>query len=444
MLVLGVLYWPTPGLAQTEIEIPMEGETPVDLFDASKEDHGIKIRGFVVGSFAYNQRIQMVPEFAGGVPKLAEPGQSNFGFNKFGLAISKTFAPWLYAFGTFEVENHNDAHSHGFNEPVTGGAGFGCPPPGTVPCTERFGAEEPETVVVLDRFALTVVAPIGNGIAFSLGRFDVPFGIERHDEPLLLTATTSDIFRFARPNFMTGLRGMYQFNPMVDLDLWVVNGWESETLHDDSNDNNGAKSYGGRIGLTPFPATSALNFGVGGWYGAEQDDNGGNKRWIVDVDATWTPFSDLLFNAEFVRGAEGGVTLRERGIPFPEPAITNEHVDWWALNFLTHYDAFEWLGLSLRYGYFVDADGARTGVTQKLQNITFAPIVHLSKLIPDLGGSGATYPRTRHPIEWVDLKIEGRYNFSDKDVFSSSDPAVPITDAYGSAWQMVVQAVVNF
>ena len=70
---------------------------------------------------------------------------------------------------------------------------------------ERFGTEEAEIEVNLDRFHLTAVAPLGNGVALSFGRFDVPFGMERHDEPLLLTATTSEVFRFGRPERMTGV-----------------------------------------------------------------------------------------------------------------------------------------------------------------------------------------------------------------------------------------------
>ena len=50
-------------------------------------------------------------------------------------------------------------------------------------CIERFGAEEAETETNLDLFQVTAIAPLGNGVAFSFGRFDVPFGIERHDAP---------------------------------------------------------------------------------------------------------------------------------------------------------------------------------------------------------------------------------------------------------------------
>ena len=81
-------------------------------------------------------------------------------------------------------------------------------------------------------------------MAFSFGRFDVPFGFERHDAPLLLTATTSEVFRYGRPQRMTGGQVSYTFTPWLDASAWVVNRWESETTHDDFNDNNRDKSFG--------------------------------------------------------------------------------------------------------------------------------------------------------------------------------------------------------
>lgn len=78
---------------------------------------------------------------------------------------------------------------------------------------ERFSAEEAETEINLDKFNVTGIAPLGNGVSLAIGRFDVPFGIERHDEPLLLTATTSEVFRFGRPERMTGFQISYPFAP---------------------------------------------------------------------------------------------------------------------------------------------------------------------------------------------------------------------------------------
>ena len=268
LLVLPLLVFAqASGERQIQLGSAGERETPLEFLGLPKADiAGFRLSAFLVGSFSYNSHLQIVPEFAGGAPALADPGSTNFRFDKFGLGVAKTFAPWLSAGASFEVENHRDRHSHGFDPD------FGCP--GTGPCVEQFGAEEAEIETNLDRFHITAIVPLGNGLALSFGRFDVPFGIERHDEPLLLTATPSEVFRFGRPERMTGFQVSYPFAPWIDLSLWVVNRWENEaTGEGDFNDNNKDKSFGGRLGFTPFPRKGLLNFGIGGFYGPEQDDN---------------------------------------------------------------------------------------------------------------------------------------------------------------------------
>lgn len=398
----------------------------------------VRIGGFFIGSLSYNSHIQLVPEFAGGAPALADSRRTNFRFDKFGLSASKTFAPWLSASAAVEVESHRDRHTHLIGAAATDR--HGCPL--GLAC-ESFEAEEAEIDVELDRFNITALAPLGNGLGLSLGRFDVPFGIERHDESLLLTATTSEVFRFGRPNRMTGFQTTYTFTPWLDITGWIVNRWESEITDDDFNDNNRDKSFGGRIGLTPSIRRSLFNLGIGAFYGPEQDEINSNKRWVVDLDFTWEPRRNFLLAGEFVYGEEARVELRERGVPFPSPEIVQD-ASWWGFYLLGHYDLYDWLGLSLRYGLFEDREGARTGVEQTLQSWTFAPIVHLSRLIPELRPMGATYARTRHPIDWVDLKLEYRLNRSNKPVFSDHPPSEAILEADKTSHQFQFQVVVNY
>jgi hypothetical protein len=183
--------------------------------------------------------------------------------------------------------------------------------------------------------------------------------------------------------------------------------------------------------------------GLGAFFGPEQNEDSANNRWVIDVDATWSPLRRLLLAAEGIWGGEDRVFLRQRGIPFPE---RRGEVDarWWGFYVLAHYDLYDWLGLSFRYGLLDDMDGARTGVTQTLQSWTFAPIVHLSRLIPNLRPTGATYARTRHLIDWVDVKLEYRLNHSDKSVFSDAKPATPIREADKNSHQLQLQFVINF
>jgi hypothetical protein len=124
--------------------------------------------------------------------------------------------------------------------------------------------------------------------------------------------------------------------------------------------------------------------------------------------------------------------------------VTNKNVNWRAFYGLVHYDIKPWLGLSFRYGIFNDPDGARTGVKQTLQSFTLAPIVRLSRLIPDLKPVGATYARTRHPLDWVNIKLEYRLNLSNRNVFSDAAQGVPILEGHQTSQQVTLQFVVNF
>ena len=416
--------------AQSSAPADAQAVTPPTLDVA-----GFQFRGFFVGSFDYNSRIQMVPEFAGGAQALADPGATNFRFDKFGLAVYRAFAPWLSGSAAIEVERHSDRHSHGFNPT------FGCP--GTATCIERFGSEEPATEVNLDRFNLTVTAPVGNGLALSLGRVDLPFGIERHDEPLNLTATTSEVFQFGRPQRMTGFQASYVFNPRLDVTGWVVNRWESETTDTPFDDNNKSKSVGWRVGITPQPRQRLLNFGFGGFTGVERDE-GEDRRWVIAVDATAAPSPRFFVAAEIISGGESGGSLRRRGIPYEAPPVDDADVRWWGLYLLPHYDLGEWFGLSFRYGYFDDRDGARTGIAQHLQSWSFVPVFHLSRAVPGLGDTGTVYARTRHAINWLDLKLEYRVNRSNQTVFSDEEPAVNVLEASRTGHQIQVQLVMNF
>ncbi len=431
---------PLPGVTPRpgEREIQLDREHPFELIGLPKpEVGGFRFSGFFSGSASYNSHIQMVPEFAGGGAASADPGSLNFRFDKFSFGVAKTFAPWLSAGATIEVDSHRDRHTHG-------GPDFGCPSSNEF-CFERFGAEEAETEVELHRFNITGVIPIGNGLAVSFGRFDTPYGIERHDPNLMFTATNSELFQFGRPNSMTGFTVAYQFAPWLDVTGWVVNRWENETTHDPFDDNNRAKSFGGRVGFTPIAGGGQLlNIGVGGWFGEEQESDTANPRWIVDVDVTWSPIRRLILAAEALYGGEDNVNFRRRGTPFGAPEAVNRDVNWWGLYALAHYDILDWLGLTFRYGFFRDEQGARTGVAQTLQSFTLTPVLHLSRLIPGLRPLGVTYPRTAHPLDWVDVKLEYRLNHSNRPVFSDAAANVPILSADHWSHQVMMQFVVNY
>lgn len=432
-------------LAAATSTVVVAQERPVSLDKpsaAAKTLGELEISGFAVGSINYASHIQMVPEFAGGAQALSDPRQVNFRFDKIGLALAKRFGPTLSVSAAFEIESHKDKHSHLRTNPTTQCVGV------PVPC-ESFGAETPATESTLDKLALTWFPWASLG--FSFGRFDVPFGIERHDEVLNMAATTSEIYSFAKPQNYTGLQAMWQLGPVVDVNVWIANRWESHTTHEPFDDNNSAKSFGGRIGFSPARRDELLNFGIGGWYGAERDNPAnvadlgmnGPKRSLIDFDATWSPSSQTAYVAEVVWGTEEEVSFRQRGWPISQPAQTNIKPKWFGASVLGHWELGRASALTLRYDYLDDQDGWRTGVDQKLNAATIVYTLHLSALAGK-GPLAVTYPRTQVRIHDVDLKMEYRYNWSNVQVFSDAAPPFADTDPKKSGHLIQIQAAINF
>ncbi len=89
-------------------------------------------------------------------------------------------------------------------------------------------------------------------------------------------------------------------------------------------------------------------------------------------------------------------------------------------------------------------DGSRTGVEQELHSLTLAPIFHLSRIIPDLKPSGAFFTRSQVPIDWVNLKLEYRLNYSTRGAFSDSKPGTAILHGSDTSHQVQLQVNVNF
>ena len=431
------------GMAAATAVVAQERPVSFDKPSGAAKAFGeLEISGFAVGSINYSSHIQLVPEFAGGAAALSDPRQVNFRFDKVGLALSKRFGPTLSVSAAFEIESHKDKHSHLRTNPATQCVGT------PVPC-ESFGAETPATESTLDKLAVTWYP--WTSLGFSFGRFDVPFGIERHDEVLNMTATTSLIYHFAKPQNYTGLQAMWQLGPVVDVNVWVANRWESHTTHEPFDDNNSAKSFGGRIGFSPARRDELLNFGIGAWYGAERDNPAnvadlgmnGPKRTLVDFDATWSPSSRSAYAAEMVWGTEDEVSFRARGFPVAAPAQTNITPKWFGASIMGHWELGRASALTVRYDYLDDQDAWRTGVEQKLNAATFVYTVHLSALAGK-APLAVTYPRTQVRDHDVDLKVEYRYNWSDKTVFADTAPPFADADAKKNSHQIQIQAAINF
>ena len=205
----------------------------------------------------------------------------------------------------------------------------------------------------------TYVAPLGSGLRFDLGKFVTPFGYELIEgyDGWNDNATRSLLFGYAIPFTHTGVRMSYAFSPRTSAALLAVNGW------DDARDNNRAKSAGLQLALTPSaPFTIVLN----AMTGAERAGNDSDRRSLLDFTATWKATTRLTLGANGDWGTE------------PDALGPGIDARWRGGAGYARFGPLGGLTWSLRAESFDDADGARTGVGQRLSEITLTPEARLS------------------------------------------------------------------
>jgi hypothetical protein len=236
---------------------------------------------------------------------------------------------------------------------------------------------------VLDQGYVTLTAPLGSGLTFTLGKFDAPIGYELVDAPDMYQFSHALVFDFGLPTSFSGLKVDTTVAEVLDITGYIVNGWDVDS------DNNKAKTGGGRLGLRP---AEGVNLGVSYAAGAEQDDNSDNLRQVVDVDLTIEAVENLVLGGELNWGTEEEASFIKAG----------EDAEWFGALAMLHYDFADWCGLTVRYDYFDDQDGARfEDVKQTRQAITLAPTFTIYDSFSAL--------------------VEYRYDKSDEDTFEKED-----------------------
>jgi hypothetical protein len=191
----------------------------------------------------------------------------------------------------------------------------------------------------------------GDAVDLKFGKFATLHGAEVIEGPANYNISRSFLFGYAIPFTHTGLRLHAEMGPMLSGHLGVNNGWDN-----DSDDNKG-KSAELQVGLAP---SDMLSLSVTGMYGPEattgtHDDN----RGLVDVVATLKPMDGLTLVFNYDRGSQAAAGGPGTG------------GDLWQ-----GYAIYANLGLgdkhsvTLRGEVFDDQDGARTGTTQTLRELT--------------------------------------------------------------------------
>jgi len=173
-------------------------------------------------------------------------------------------------------------------------------------------------------------------------------------------ASRSFLFGFAIPFTHTGLRAAYAISPRVSGTLLLVNGW------DDARDNNRAKSVGAQLALAPL-STVALT--VNGMTGAERPADDSHLRSLLDLVATWRPSPQWTLGAN----ADWGIDQEAVG--------SGADATWNGVAGYLRTSPNGTFALSIRGESFDDVDGSRTGIIQRLSDVTLTPEVRLSPAV---------------------------------------------------------------
>jgi hypothetical protein len=202
-------------------------------------------------------------------------------------------------------------------------------------------------------------APIGSGLGLRFGKFATYLGAEVIEAKDNFNYSRSFLFNYAVPFTHTGFMAEYTFSKAFTADLFVVNGW------DDTKDNNKGKTFGTRFVVTPIEPLT-MNFGF--MYGPEQPDNSSHYRFLFDWLGAFKATKNLTFmvNADYVHEEK-------------DPLNGGKNSKWYGVAGYVKYDFNDWFSASIRAEYFDDKDGVRTGIAQKLKEITITPEFKIAK-----------------------------------------------------------------
>jgi len=214
----------------------------------------------------------------------------------------------------------------------------------------------------LHQIYLSYIAKIGNGLRIDAGKFVTHLGyevIEGYDG-YNDNASRSFLFGYAIPYTHTGVRVSYPFSKQFSTMVLVTNGWDNTT------DNNKSKSIGAQVSYTP---TDRISFTGNFISGPELNNNNSQNRSVYDL------LGQIKITDKFSIGGYGVYGTEQK------TGIGGENAQWYGAAWYLRYYFCEDFSLALREEIFNDWDGTRTGIAQRLDEITITPEYKINKNI---------------------------------------------------------------
>jgi hypothetical protein len=237
------------------------------------------------------------------------------------------------------------------------------------------GLGNPDDAFDLTEAYVDYVAPLGSGLKLRFGKFVTYHSAEVIEAKDNFNYSRSFLFNYAVPFTHTGFMGGYKFSEAFTANLYLVNGWDVTT------DNNNGKTFGVGLAFTPLdPVQLTFNF----MYGPEQASNSSHNRFLFDWTGTFKATKSLTFMANVDYAHEDS-----------DPLNGGKNSEWYGAAVYAKYDFTDFFGASVRGEYFDDKNGVRTGIAQKLKEITLSGEFRIAKSL-------LIRPEYRH--DWSDQK----------------------------------------
>ncbi|HTG00270.1 MAG TPA: porin [Nitrospirota bacterium] len=203
---------------------------------------------------------------------------------------------------------------------------------------------------------VSYTAPVGKGLRFDIGKMMTFVGaevMEALDNP---NYSRSFLYNYAEPLTHTGVKASYVFTDNLNAALLIANGWDNAT------DNNDGKTAGVSVNITAGdPFSAYINY----LQGPEQANNTRDNRSLIDLVATIKPVKPLTIILNYDDGKE-------------DHAVASGTAKWSGASGIVKYDVNDTFSIAVRGEYFDDKDGFRTGLKQKLTEITLTPEFRLA------------------------------------------------------------------
>jgi len=241
----------------------------------------------------------------------------------------------------------------------------------------------------LQQAFMSYIMPFGHGLRLDIGKFVTPAGFELIPgyDGYNWNYSNSLLFTWAIPFTHTGFKLSYPFTDKITAMVMLINGWDNVL------DNNSAKSFGVSLTITPIaPLAIYINY-IGGPENNNPTDS--EFRNLIDATITYNPTSwlSLAINADYGNDVNAIVPVAmtpvmatiPRGVPKsnadPVPPVAGaaaQNAQWAGAAIYVRAQATKRFAVALRGEGFWDIDGFRTGVAQRVLELSVTPEFRLT------------------------------------------------------------------